>query len=141
MVVIGCVGFAALAHWEVGADLVCGALVAMGLYLLGVNAEVPVRGTTRVGRWMAGIGLFSYSLYLVHLPAEKIVWRFGVDGLGLSPAPAFLLLAVTGIAAALIAAWVLFVLVERPAMRWSRNTRVGPPKPIEPAAAGVTTSQ
>ena len=68
--------------------------------------------------------LFSYSLYLVHLPAEKIVWRFGVDGLGLSSAPAFLVLAVTGIAAALIAAWVLFVLVERPAMRWSRNTRV-----------------
>jgi peptidoglycan/LPS O-acetylase OafA/YrhL len=137
---LGVVGFAALAHWEVGADLVCGALVATGLYLLGVNAEVPVHGPTAVGRWLAKIGFFSYSLYLVHLPAEKIIWRFGVDGLGLSPVPAFLLLAVTGIAAALSAAWVLFVLVERPAMRWSRNTPVGPQKPIEPAAAGVTTS-
>ncbi len=140
LIATGVVGFAALARWEVAGDLVAGALVALALYLLGVDTAEPVRGPTPVGRWLAKIGLVSYSLYLVHLPAEKIVWRFGVERLGLSPAPAFLVLAVAGIAAALAAAWVAFVVVERPAMRWSSSTGAGEQKPLEPAAAGVTSS-
>jgi peptidoglycan/LPS O-acetylase OafA/YrhL len=135
LVATGVVVFAALARWEVGADLLAGALVAGALYVFGADTSER-RTLSPIGRALAGVGLVSYSLYLVHLPAEKIVWRFGVDRLGLQPAPAFLLLAVTGIAAALCAARILFVLVERPAMRWSTNTPTGVTGHGEPVTAG-----
>jgi len=70
------------------------------------------------------IGLFSYSLYLVHSPSEKIVWHFVVGPLGLNPTVAFFLLVATGIVASLIAAFALYLIIERRSMAWSRRVRV-----------------
>jgi peptidoglycan/LPS O-acetylase OafA/YrhL len=111
--------FALLAHAEVLADFVAGAIFAVALYELGRGGQTiePRRPTSLLTR----IGLISFSLYLVHSPVEKIVWHFAVQPLGASSAVKFTLLAGIGVPAAVFAAWLLYVLIERRSMAWSRH--------------------
>ena len=123
------VSFMLLKRLELAADLVAGTIFAVGVYVLGQReesiAELADRSPRAVGgRALMKIGLFSYSLYLVHSPSEKIVWHFVVGPLGLNPTVAFFLLVATGIVASLIAAFALYLIIERRSMAWSRRVRV-----------------
>ena len=122
--------FVVLSHWLVLADLVTGGVFAVGLYALAARAvrgnREPANGPattvgTRTGRLLLAVGLMSYSLYLVHAPTEKVVWHFVVAPLGLAPLPAFFAIMVLGVGCSLVAAYVLFLLVEQPSMAWSRR--------------------
>jgi peptidoglycan/LPS O-acetylase OafA/YrhL len=116
-------------HLELLADLICGALFAGALYLLGARNRVDAGegGTdeTPVGRTLSRIGLISYSLYLVHSPTEKIVWHFAVKPLGLPDAAAWVVLVIAGVGVSIGAAYVLFFLIERRSMEWSRRFSAG----------------
>ena len=118
--------FIALSQAEVAADLVAGSVFALGLFSLGCRRQVPTAepGPAHpVGHTLALIGLVSYSLYLVHSPAEKIVWHFVVEPLDLNAPAAFVVLTVIGIAASLVGAYVLYLVIERRSMSWSRGVR------------------
>jgi len=114
---------------EIVADLICGALFAGALYILGSrpSAEAGEGGPdeTPVGRTLSRIGLISYSLYLVHSPTEKIVWHFAIKPLGLPDGVAWLALAVVGVGVSVAAAYVLYFLIERRSMEWSRRLSAG----------------
>jgi peptidoglycan/LPS O-acetylase OafA/YrhL len=62
------------------------------------------------------VGIFSYSLYLIHAPLEQVIWQYGINPLGLSkPLDLVLMLGVGG---PLIVgcAYGFFRAVERPSM-------------------------
>ena len=115
----GVLSFGVLARAEVGADLLTGVLVAVALWMLGstVTGDGP---RTRTGRALGAVGLMSYSLYLTHSPVEKVVWKLGASRLDLTPVPALGVLLAGALPVALLAAFVLYRLVERPAHEWSR---------------------
>ncbi len=109
---------------EVAADLLAGSVFALGVYVLAGREETETKGHQRsaeLGHRLGLIGLFSYSIYLVHSPTEKIVWHFVVEPLHLNSSLAFVVLAVTAIAVSLVAAYVLYLLIERRSIQWSRR--------------------
>jgi peptidoglycan/LPS O-acetylase OafA/YrhL len=67
-------------------------------------------------RPLVGLGHFSYSLYLTHLPVLALGY-FGLRRLGVSGAPFTLSLAVLGSLVSLVVAYGFHVLAERPFMR------------------------
>ena len=80
-----------------------------------------------LGSWLGGpsvqyLGRISYSLYLIHGPAGQRVTKFA-SRLGTSPTTAALA-AVAGLATSLLAAHLLWRLVEVPSMRWSRSIQL-----------------
>ncbi len=77
----------------------------------------------RPARWLGWIGVFSFSLYLVHVPVLTRVMNLGSRFVAPS-SPWFALLWLGGVAAAVGAAWVFWVLVERraEANRFARRT-------------------
>lgn len=77
--------------------------------------------STRVGRtamsWLAssplvGVGLFSYSLYLIHAPVIALL-RMGLVSLNLSPSIVYAILLSGGTIASLAAGYLFFALVEK----------------------------
>jgi len=87
-----------------------------------VNRLVSVEGAgrwprTRVVDWLAGLGLFSYSLYLVHFPVQVVadsVLRRAWPAQGTA---AYLGRTVVLIASACVIARLFFVLIERRFLR------------------------
>ena len=109
---------------------VCGVLLAddfcVGLatasllvYLTG-RAAAPTTGRARLLRLLetrplVGLGHFSYSLYLTHLPIVALCY-FGLRQLGLSPLALSITLLLFAGAASLGVARVFYFAVERPSM-------------------------
>jgi peptidoglycan/LPS O-acetylase OafA/YrhL len=80
-----------------------------------------------MGSWLGGpivqyLGRISYSLYLIHGPAGQHVTKFA-SRLGASPTTAAVA-ALAGLTTSLLAAHLLWWLVEVPSMRWSRSIRL-----------------
>jgi len=90
---------------------------------------VPLAHSSLLMRGLARCGLFSYSLYVIHLPIficlQSIFFR---SALQLSILPTFAFMPV-----AIGAACLFYLCVERPAMRWSSSIRRRKPN-IEQAA-------
>lgn len=67
----------------------------------------------RAGRWFAGVGVFSYSIYLVHHPVRGIVKQVLEHVIEHASLPLFLACAATVLVAGYWAGKVFFLLVER----------------------------
>jgi len=65
-------------------DLLVGAATAVLLGLLAAGSAVPARAVLG-SRPLLFLGLFSYSIYLVHAPLLETGWLYGIRPLGLSP--------------------------------------------------------
>jgi peptidoglycan/LPS O-acetylase OafA/YrhL len=63
-------------------------------------------------RPLVGLGHFSYSLYLTHLPVVAVCYSW-LQGRALSPSSLALLLLVTSFVASLIVAYAFFLTIER----------------------------
>jgi len=89
---------------------------------------------------LAFVGTFSYSLYLLHSPVLQVIWVYFVHPLQLPPSRSLLLLATAGFASIMCAAYLFFLIFERPFIS-SRKARPGVsplPEPLpEPAVAAV----
>lgn len=106
-------GFSARATgWAYEGGLGIFALVGVAL-IAGLQVDGPVRRALS-NRVLAGIGAISYGLYLVHWPIFVLLdeRRLGTDGA---------MLVGTRLSATVVAALVLFVVVERP-IRLSANS-------------------
>jgi peptidoglycan/LPS O-acetylase OafA/YrhL len=79
-----------------------------------------------VPRWLTATGTVSYSLYLLHasigISLIHFAKRFPLDGV-----PAQILTTAAAMAVSLGAAYLLYLLVERPALRWSSGKRFDAP--------------
>jgi peptidoglycan/LPS O-acetylase OafA/YrhL len=78
---------------------------------------------------LARIGVFSYSLYLVHAPLQQLVWQYALLPLGLGPAATFALLAGVGCPLIIGFAYLFFLVAEQPLLRQG---------PALPATAGAS---
>lgn len=81
-------------------------------------------GSLSLGPAVQYLGRISYSLYLVHMLVGTPLVRFGIRHFGKHiGAPQAFVLLLAGVAVSIAAAHVMYVLVERPAMRWSKRVR------------------
>ena len=81
------------------------------------------RRTFSLGRVLQYLGRISYSLYLVHMLVGTPLVRFGLrhlpaHGKGFGPA---MILIVLALAVSIVAAHIMYFVVERPAVRWSHR--------------------
>jgi peptidoglycan/LPS O-acetylase OafA/YrhL len=83
-------------------------------------------------RWLAAIGVFSYSIYLVHAPLLHLSW-FSLRQFGLSDDLNFVLLVAVCLPLIVIGAYYFHCVFERPFMRL-------PPKPVTVAAVSTQNS-
>jgi len=67
-------------------------------------------------RPLAFIGMFSYSLYLIHAPLLQARWQYALRPLQLGSGLTFTLLAVIGVPLVLAAAFLFYRTCERPFM-------------------------
>ena len=96
-------------------------MAAMGLATALVVAFVRVR----VPRWLASMGLLSYSLYLVHVPIGGRVVNLGTRWADTLPAQLAVL--AVAVALSLAAAYAMYWLVEKPSQRLSSAIRYRQP--------------
>lgn len=95
------------------ADLLVGAAVAA---LIGGLALGRGRGASSVlgTRALAGVGAYSYSIYLIHAPILWLVWHYVVAPMNLAPTlRLFTLLGVTG-PSVLVLSWAFYRVFELP---------------------------
>jgi len=74
------------------------------------------------------IGLFSYSLYLIHAPLLQIIWQYGLRGKALSEAAMFGLIMTLGLALVLAASYLFYRLFEEPFIAARRKHRLVVPE-------------
>jgi peptidoglycan/LPS O-acetylase OafA/YrhL len=124
-------------YWHDALWLVTHPLWALGLFVL-VNRVVAAELTgrlwaawPRLWRWGAGVGIFSYSLYLTHELVMLEIWRFCGRGL-----PGFLVAALIMTPLSLAFGRLFFWFCERPFMpRPARPAEVLAPRTGEPVSA------
>lgn len=92
-------------------DLVIG-LSAACLIMAGCHGNKRLNAFLCSKR-MLSIGAFSYSLYLIHLPVIQLVWQYAIRPFNLSDWAQFLVLVLAGTPAAIGAAWLFYLLIER----------------------------
>lgn len=101
----------ALQHVTVGIATAAGLIVMAG----GGGGRRQRGGVARFLAWrpVRSLGLFSFSLYLVHYPIVALVTIVGIRPLDLDVPTTFAVLMVTAVPASLAAAYGFHVLVER----------------------------
>jgi peptidoglycan/LPS O-acetylase OafA/YrhL len=104
-------------HWN--APIYAGVLAAVTVYAAGVTGRLT---TLLGGPIFQYLGRISYSLYLVHWPVKVVVLSIGFQLTRQNGAAAVgwcILMIMTSIATAHL----LYVLVERPSMRWASSLK------------------
>ena len=106
-------------------------VLATAAAIMGVGLAGRLRSWLDV-RWLQFLGRLSYSLYLVHFIGATLV-KIGMPRIGDSVAGG-LLLFVTANAVSVVAAWMLYRLVEAPSLRLTKH-----PDPVAAVRGWVTT--
>jgi peptidoglycan/LPS O-acetylase OafA/YrhL len=120
-------GLAMATQWSQAGWIVTDPLWGLGFFIV-VNKLVAAEAAGRVGcqrllRAGAGVGLFSYSLYLIHHPLLNLNTEL------LMKSGSFFLARNLAIVLVLVQAYVFYRLFELPALAWSKATgaRKSPP--------------
>jgi peptidoglycan/LPS O-acetylase OafA/YrhL len=90
--------------------------IGITLLIIALSGSSPSHLAFRMLEWrpLIWIGLFSYSLYLIHGPIIQMIWQYVVHPMGLSQNAAFIVEMVIGIVASIAAAFIFHLLFERP---------------------------
>lgn len=105
-------------------ELVVG-VFAMCILVLCVHwPRNPIARITSL-EFIAKIGLFSYSLYLVHFPLQQLIWVYVVRPLHLGKLATFLVMATGGTALVVLLAFTFYLLFERPFCNAQSNRKTG----------------
>ena len=94
-------------------DSLIGLAAAAVMYLAATDRYNIV---ARTFGWppLAKIGLFSYSLYLIHFPLQQLLWQYLVVPHGYSKTTNFVLIALPGTVIIVSLAYAFYLLFERP---------------------------
>jgi peptidoglycan/LPS O-acetylase OafA/YrhL len=95
-------------------------VTAAGIFWVSVSDKLT---SLTLGRALQYLGRISYSLYLVHMLVGTPLVRFGLRHSGPVGFASAVALTCLGVAASVAAAHVMYVVVERPAVRWSHRLR------------------
>ncbi len=109
----------------------------LGLACALLVLSVALPGSSRLTRalewrWVVGAGLISYGVYLWHTPLIFLFSRWGMDAAGV---PELALAGVVVAAATVAVSTLSYRLVERPALRYKRESAVAPATPGAPRAS------
>lgn len=105
----------------IAADSLVGMATASLLILLSCQAQAPSPYLS----WLSGtlhapvltrIGVFSYSLYLIHAPVLAMTY-LSAEALGLGPQAALGFTAIPGVPLAILISYLFYLVAERPFMR------------------------
>jgi peptidoglycan/LPS O-acetylase OafA/YrhL len=120
-------------------DLLVGAAVAALIAALAME-RTPGVAALLGSRTLAGVGAYSYSIYLIHAPLLWLVWHYLVSPLDLAPVARLGVLLVVVTPVALVASWAFYRAFERPFLKrrswaaWGASLRgVAPRAPVPPA--------
>jgi peptidoglycan/LPS O-acetylase OafA/YrhL len=97
--------------------------VGFGIVVMLALTRPDVSGV--LGRVFGFLGLISYGIYLWHAAIRQIIYRHGIEGWVPMPrmgAVTFVVHLLYLLALTLPVAWLSWVLVERPAIRWAKRT-------------------
>lgn len=94
-------------------DLLVGATAAS---LIGwLATDRPRRLAAVLGGWpLRNLGLFSYTIYCIHLPVLWLVWHFGVSRIEADATTKFVLLTAVGMPTVVAASWMFSRVFEKP---------------------------
>jgi peptidoglycan/LPS O-acetylase OafA/YrhL len=104
-------------------------VMAMGLLVLSAIRPEGALHRALSFRPLVAVGVFSYSLYLLHAPLLQLVWQFGVHPSGIGPAAGFAALMTLGFGVVLLGSYAFHCVLERPFMQPSAQ-RVARQVPI-----------
>ncbi|BCM90362.1 hypothetical protein IAD21_02214 [Abditibacteriota bacterium] len=93
-------------------DFLAGVAGALLLVALCLTPHSKLRRLLSA-RPLVYIGGFSYSIYLIHAPMIQIAWQLGINRLG-NPRLEFWVLLVTSLPLAVLAAYLFYLVFERP---------------------------
>ena len=94
-------------------DLLVGGGTAV--YLAALASSHPPRSRSLLASWpLQRLGMFSYSIYCVHLPVLWLVWHFGISHLPYGRTGLFLALTGVGLPAVVLFSWLFSLLFEKP---------------------------
>ncbi len=68
-------------------------------------------------RPLAFLGLFSFSIYLIHAPILQVVWLYWVEPRHLTPTGSFFVLVLAAVPIILVVSYGFFRVAERPFLR------------------------
>lgn len=94
--------------------MVAGVSLATAAVITWVRRPIPVLG------WL---GTISCSLYLIHIPVGQRILDLGLAHV--QSGPARVLVLAVSLALTIAAAWGFYLVIERPAQRWSSAVRYG----------------
>lgn len=95
-------------------------LTTLSLLVAGITHRMH---TWLAWRWLQNLGLISYSLYLLHNPLTGAMANIGRRAVGIGLVPDLIVATVT-IVACLVTAWVAYLWIEHPSIRWSHRFRM-----------------
>jgi peptidoglycan/LPS O-acetylase OafA/YrhL len=113
-----------------GARPIVALVTAGAVYAVSVTGRLA---SLTLGSVLQYLGRISYSLYLVHMLVGTPLVRFGLRRFGRMDFAHASLLMLGAIAISVAAAHVLYVAVERPAVRWSHRVFAGRARPVNVA--------
>jgi len=125
--------------WQIQ-DLLVG-LAAMSLLIaLTPRENSDALGWLRAGlgcKPLAWVGMFSYSLYLVHPPVIELLWTYLLRPLHLDAARALAVFSTVGLGAVVAFAYGFFLVCERPFMTSKKRAQTGSTEAIIAAGSVV----
>jgi hypothetical protein len=95
-------------------------VTAAAIYRVSISGRLS---SLTLGRVLQYLGRISYSLYLVHMLVGTPLVRFGVRHLGQINFVTTMVLMILAVVVSVLAAHIMYVVIERPAVRWSHRLR------------------
>ena len=92
------------------------------LILIALQRHDPAIAAWSALRWLGGVGAFSYSLYLIHLPIVSPARNLAARVWPVS-APSFVIVVVGLTLAAIVAGWIFYRCIESPLERLRKGHR------------------
>ncbi len=94
--------------------LVLFAVWSVSLIVLAARPGVNLVNQALSWKPLVVVGLFSYSIYLLHAPLLQLIWQYGLVPWHLAPVPLFLVLALIGLPMIVVASYIFSLGCERP---------------------------
>jgi len=95
----------------------------VGFSVVALFVDLHRRPSSKIGAalsnpYLTHIGMFSYSIYLMHFPFQALVWIYLIRPLAMSLNAKFIIFVLLGFPVVTILCWFFYLLFERPLTRF-----------------------